>query len=160
MNREDIKEILESSWANREFDEFMSRFEYRQMQDKIESLQKEQINVSDEVITLRQKYIDAELKHFRGTKEKSKSIRAKVSVLDELLSLLNLNDRGHKSIIAESEEKENKYVESFNISKDHNVNLIMSRKLKEIGSNYITTLESEYRYTVFYWLTQFTQKDK
>lgn len=38
---------------------------------------------------LRQKYIDAELRHYAKHKEKSKTLRAKVSVLTEAINLLN-----------------------------------------------------------------------
>ena len=49
--------------------------------------------IIQKAIDIRQKYIDAELKHYRGTKEKSKSIRSKVSVMDEFLNSIDENDR-------------------------------------------------------------------
>jgi len=49
--------------------------------------------LKDYLIAKRQKYIDAELKHYRIKKEKSKTLRSKISVLDEILNDLNLNNR-------------------------------------------------------------------
>lgn len=45
--------------------------------------------MKEQIEKLRQKYIDAEIKHYRTFKEKSKTLRAKVSVLTELLNILN-----------------------------------------------------------------------
>lgn len=43
-----------------------------------------------ELKKLRQKYVDAELAHYRKTNEKSKTLRAKISVLTELANNISL----------------------------------------------------------------------
>jgi hypothetical protein len=45
----------------------------------------------EELIKLRQKYIDAELAGYRKYKIKSKTLRAKISVLTELANILNVD---------------------------------------------------------------------
>ena len=45
--------------------------------------------MKEKIKQLRQKYVDAELRHYRTFKEKSKTLRAKVSVLTELLNIIN-----------------------------------------------------------------------
>lgn len=58
-----------------------------------EPLDVEKVVVANMIYGIRQKYITAELKHYKKTKEKSKTLRAKVSVLDELLNTLGCNNR-------------------------------------------------------------------
>lgn len=45
--------------------------------------------MKEQIQKLRQKYVDAERKHFITFKEKSKTLRAKVSVLTELLNIIS-----------------------------------------------------------------------
>lgn len=46
---------------------------------------------------IRKKYVVAELKHYRDTNEKSKSLRAKVSVMTEFLNEIYGSDEWNKN---------------------------------------------------------------
>lgn len=53
-------------------------------------------NLVEEVLKVRQKYVEAELEHYRKTGEKNKILRAKVSVIDELLNNLGYDNKKKK----------------------------------------------------------------